>query len=336
MTTQALPPPEELTICFAHVAYQLETIFSRRQAALRDQGAAEAGIRYFQAWTYEDLNARLNEADVLLVSGFWDNELLHVAPRLRFIQSIGAGVDQFDLDALRQRGIRLATASGVNSNAVSEHAMALILAFTRQIHTGRDRQQNRAWRGMIGDLTLREDELGGKTLLLIGLGKIGSRLAKLAKAFDMRVLATKRNPATAVAPVDAVHQPEELPALLPQADFVALTCPLTPATENVIDADAFARMKESAYLINVARGRCVDEPAMLAALQSGAIAGAGIDHFWDEPLPQDSPFWDFKNVLITPHTGGETCMYEENLIDILLENLGRLWQGETQLFNQVV
>ena len=214
--------------------------------------------------------------------------------------------------------------------------MALILAFTRHIHTGRDRQHSRAWRGMIGDLALREDELGGKTLLIIGLGKIGSRLAKLAKAFDMRVIATKRNPATAAAPADAVHPPDDLPALLPQADFVALTCPLTPATENVIDAAAFAQMKESAYLINVARGGCVHEPAMLTALRSGAIAGAGIDHFWEEPLPQDSPFWDLENVLITPHTGGETCMYEENLIDILLENLNRLWRGETDLQNQVV
>ena len=337
MTPQPFPAPEDLTICFAHVAYQLDTIFARRQSGLGNSASAgQQRIRHFQAWNPEDLAARLQEADVLLVSGFWQNELLDVAPRLRFIQSIGAGVDQFDLDALRQRGIRLATASGVNSNAVSEHAMALILAFTRHIHTGRDRQQNRAWRGMIGELTLREDELGGKTLLIIGLGKIGSRLAKLAKAFDMRVLATKRNPATAAGPADAVHPPDDLPALLPQADFVALTCPLTPATENVIDAPAFAQMKESAYLINVARGGCVDEPAMLTALQSGAIAGAGIDHFWEEPLPQDSPFWGLENVLITPHTGGETCMYEQNLIDILLENLDRLWRGETELQNQVV
>ena len=337
MPTQPFPAPENLTICFAHVAYQLEPIFARRQADPSGRISAEQErIQYFQAWTPEDLAARLPEADVLLVSGFWHNELLDVAPRLRFIQSIGAGVDQFDLDALRQRGIRLATASGVNSNAVSEHAMALILAFTRHIHTGRDRQQRNAWRGMIGDLALREDELGGKTLLIIGLGKIGSRLAKLAKAFDMKVLATKRNPATAAAAADAVHTPEELPALLPQADFVALTCPLTPATENVIDAAAFAQMKESAYLINVARGGCVDEPAMLAALQSDAIAGAGIDHFWEEPLPHDSPFWDLENVLITPHTGGETRMYEENLFDILLENLDRLWRGETELRNQVI
>ena len=195
MTTQPFPAPADLTICFAHVAYQLELIFARRQADLRGRAPAEQErIQHFQAWTLADLAARLPAADVLLISGFWQNDLLDVAPRLRFIQSIGAGVDQFDLDALRQRGIRLATASGVNSNAVSEHAMALILAFTRHIHTGRDRQPRHQWRGMIGDLALREDELGGKTLLIVGLGKIGSRLAKLAKAFDMQVLATKRNP----------------------------------------------------------------------------------------------------------------------------------------------
>ncbi len=326
MTKRPFPEPEKLTICFAHVAYQFELIFPRRQQELR----------YFQVWTAEDLAARLPEADVLVISGLWQNELLSNAPRLRFIQSIGAGIEQFDLDALRQRGIRLATASGVNSNAVSEHGMALILALARHIHTGRDRQNRREWRGMIGDLALREDELGGKTLLVVGLGKIGGRLARLAKAFDMRVLATKRNPASGGSAADAVHPPEALPALLPQADFVAITCPLTPQTDKLIDAAAFANMKESAYLINVARGGCVDEPALLAALESGAIAGAGIDHFWDEPLPQDSPFWALENLLITPHTGGETCMYEENLLDILLENLDRLWRSETELFNQVV
>ena len=303
MTNRSIPTPEKLTICFAHVAYHLELIFASRQTNLRN----------FQVWTAADLAARLPEADVLVISGLWQNDLLDCAPRLRFIQSIGAGIEQFDLDALRQRGIRLATASGVNSNAVSEHAMALVLALARHIHTGRDRQNRREWRGMIGDLSLREDELGGKTLLIVGPGKIGGRLARLAKAFDMRVLATKRNPA-AVAGVDAVHPPGALPALLPQADFVALTCPL----------------------INVARGGCVDEPALLAALESGTIAGAGIDHFWDEPLPQDSPFWALENLLITPHSGGETRMYEENLLDILLENLGRLWRGETELVNQVV
>ncbi|MBX3050490.1 MAG: D-2-hydroxyacid dehydrogenase [Caldilineaceae bacterium] len=324
--TNTFPNPSDLTICFAHVAYQMETTFARR----------ETGIRHFQVWSRQELAERLPEADVLVVSGFWQNSLLENAPKLRFIQSIGAGVDQFDQAALAKRGIRLANASGVNRNAVSEHAVACILALTRQIHTGRDNQRQHIWRGMISDLSQREDELGGKTLLIVGLGAIGSRLAKLAKAFDMRVIATKRNPDTAQGGADEVYTPDRLAELIPQADFVALTCPLTPETTNLIDEAAFAAMKPGAYLINMARGRCVDEPALLAALRDGTIAGAAIDHFWDEPLPADSPFWDLENLLITPHTAGETRMYEENVLDILLENLGRLEEARSDLRNQVV
>jgi phosphoglycerate dehydrogenase-like enzyme len=189
---------------------------------------------------------------------------------------------------------------------------------------------------MISDVAQREDELGGKTLLIIGLGNIGSRVASLARAFGMHVIATKRHVESASSAANEVYPPAELPNLLPRADFVVLTCPLTSDTEAIIDEAALQRMKNSAFLINVARGRCVAEPALLAALQEGAIAGAGIDHFWDEPLPADSPFWDLENVLITPHTAGETRMYEENLFDILLENLERLWQGESTLRNQVI
>jgi phosphoglycerate dehydrogenase-like enzyme len=271
-----------------------------------------------------------------VVSGFWRNELLEHAPKLRFIQSIGAGYDQFDLDALRARRMRLASAKGVNRNAVSEHAMAMMLALARHIHTGRDHQREHTWRGMISDLSRREDEMGGKTLLIAGLGGIGSRLARLAKVFDMHVIATKRDTAHGADAADEVYPPEQFKALLPRADFVALTCPLTPETRNMVDATALAAMKPAAYLINVARGGCVDEPALLDALQDGTIAGAAIDHFWDEPLPPESPFWTLENVLITPHTAGETRKYEENLLDILLENLDRLWRGEATLRNQVV
>jgi phosphoglycerate dehydrogenase-like enzyme len=326
MTAELFPARDQLTICFAHVAYQMSARFSARQT----------GIRHFQVWTLDELTPRMAEGDVLVVSGFWRNFLLDSAPKLKFIQSIGAGVDQFPQDELRRRGIRLASARGVNRNAVAEHAIATMLAFTRHLHTGRDNQRKRHWRGMLSELSKREDELGGKTLLIVGLGAIGSRLAHLARAFDMRVIATKRNPAIMDATVDEVHPPDQLPALLPQADFVVLTCPLTPETENLIDERALAAMKPGAYLLNMARGRCVDEPALLAALQAGQLAGAGIDHFWDEPLPSDSPFWERENVIITPHTAGETRKYEENVIDILLDNLERLWRGEQELRNQVV
>ncbi len=320
------PPKEKLTICFAHVAYQLQERFLPRQT----------GIRSFDVRTPDEFERRIAEADVVVVSGMWRNELLDRAPKLRFIQSIGAGTDQFDREKLKARGIRLASAQGVNSVAVSEHAMALILAITRKLPEARDNQAKHVWRGMISDFTQREDELEGKTLLIIGLGGIGSRLARLAKAFGMRVIGIKRHPAKGGEAADSVHGLAELKTLLPQADFVALTCPLTKESEKVIDAKAFSRMKKSAYLVNAARGRCVDEPALIKALADRTIAGAAIDVTAEEPLPAASPLWDIGNVLITPHTAGETRKYEDNVLDILLDNLNRLWRGETSLRNEII
>ncbi len=323
---EAFPSAGDTTVHFGHIAYRMEERYALRGPR----------VNFYQTWSPEETMDRIGEADVFVVSGFWDNALLEPASKLKYIQSIGAGYDQFPLDELRSRDIRLASASGVNQNAVAEHAMSLMLGLNRHIHTGRDNQNNHTWRGMIGDLSKREDELIGKTLLIVGMGAIGSRLARFAKAFDMRVLATKRDPSTAVGPADEVVTPDRLGELVPQADFLALTCPLTPETTNIVDAGVFKAMKQSAYLINVARGGCVDEPELVAALESGEIAGAGIDHFWEDPLGADSPFWDMKNVIITPHTGGETRLYEERVIDILDDNLGRLWNGETQLRNQIV
>ncbi|MEZ4864788.1 MAG: D-2-hydroxyacid dehydrogenase [Caldilineaceae bacterium] len=326
MPDSLIPAQETLHICFAHVAYPMAACFAARAI----------DIHHSQAWTPAELTAQIGTAHVLVVSGFWRNDLLEIAPNLCFIQSIGAGVDQFSQTELRRRGIRLASARGVNKNAVSEHAMAHILSFARHIHTGRDNQHKHFWRGMISDISRREDELGSKTLLIVGLGGIGSRLAHLAKAFDMHVIATKRDPSTGAGAADEVYGSDQLVDLLPRADYVALTCPLTPATTDLIDATALAAMKQDAYLINMARGKVVNEPALIAALQAGALAGAGLDCVWDEPLAQESPLWEMTNVLITPHTGGETRRYEENVLDILLENLQRLWRGESTLVNQIV
>ncbi len=320
-----LPPRDRLTICFAHIAYQMQQRFELR----------DTGIGCFQVRSREELDRRIGEADVLSVSMMWHNDLIGRAPRLRFIQSISAGVDQYDRDRLAAAGIRLASAAGVNARAVAGHAMALILALARRLPEARDNQVQRHWRGMISDLAQREDELGGKTLLVIGLGRIGGRLARLAKAFDMRVLATRQDATAGAGAADEVRGMEELGSLLPQADVVALTCPLTPRTEHVIDADALRLMKPTAHLINIARGRCVDEPALIEALAGGRIAGAALDCTVEEPLPEDSPLWAMPNVLITPHTAGETRRYEDNVIDILLENLDRIWRGERSLRNQI-
>lgn len=322
----AFPGPEEITICFAHAAYRLGERFASRRT----------GIRWFELRTVGDLTERIGEADVLVVSGLWRNELTDRASRLRFIQSVSAGVDQYSQEGLRGRGIRLASAQGANERAVAEHAMALMLAMSRQLHLARDNQARRSWRGMISDPMLREDELGGKTLLIVGLGRIGSRLAALARAFGMRVIATRRNQTAGAEAVDMVASHERLSELLPQADVVALTCPLTAETERLIDADAFAAMRRSAILINVARGRVVDEASLVAAVERNLIAGAALDCFHDEPLPETSPLWGFDNLLITPHTAGETRRYEDNVIDLLLDNLNRLWRGDAVLRNEVV
>ena len=320
-----LPVKSQLKICFAHGAYRMAERFQLR----------DTGIAHVEARTAEELARQLPDADVLVVSMMWKNELADIAGQLKFIQSISAGTDQYDKQLLRERGVRVASAAGVNAQAVAEHAMALILALSRRLPEARDNQHARHWRGMIGDLSRREMELAGKTLLVVGMGRIGSRLARLAKAFDMRVIAIKRDPSTGTEGADAVAGTERLHEMLGQADVVALTCPLTPQTQNLIDAAALAAMRPDAYLINVARGRVVDEPALIQALQEGRLSAAALDVTLEEPLPAASPLWAMPNVLITPHTAGETRAYEDNVIDILVDNLDRLWRG-APLRNEVV
>jgi D-2-hydroxyacid dehydrogenase (NADP+) len=326
VTGPKLPARDEVTVQFAHSAYRLAERFEARGT----------GVRHFQTWTLDDTLARVGEADVLVISGFWRNEMQERAKRLAYIQSIGAGYDQFPLDDLRALGIPLANASGVNRDAVAQHGMALILALARHLPQARDNQRAHVWRGMISSLAEREDELSGHTLVVLGLGAIGSQLARIAKTCGMLVIGLKRDTAKHDGVADEVLPPDRLLDVLLRADFVALCCPLTAATRSIIDAAALAAMRPSCYLVNIARGGCVDEPALLDALRRKGIAGAAIDHFWDEPLPPESPFWDLDNVFITPHTGGETRKYEDRVTGVVAENLERLWAGRDDLENRIV
>lgn len=312
-------------ILFGHTAYRLGEAYEARGGPLA----------HTHAWTKADLLPRLGEASVLCLSGFWDNSLIDKIPNVRFIQLCSAGYDHFDVAALKARGIRMANAAGANANAVSEHAFALLLSLTRRMTEARDNQLKRHWRGMISDLSQREDELAGKTLLVYGLGRIGERIARIAKAFDMRVIGIRRSGGT-LPSVDRIGTPAELLSLLPEADVVVLACPLSAETRGLIDAKALAAMKPSALLINVARGPVVDELALISALTEKRIAGAGIDVTVTEPLDAASPLWSLDNVVLTPHTAGETRRHEANVIDILIENLAQLERGETMLRNGVV
>ena len=314
----------DLTIGVCHPAYQIAPVLAAR--------LPETAV--FQEHSADAIAPRLPDVDVLVISGAWRDGLLDKATRLQWIQAIGVGYNQFPLAELQQRGIRLTNAVGVNANAVSEHAMALVLALSRRLPEARDNQHHKHWRPMISDPQGREDELAGKTLGIVGLGAIGNRLAALAKAFGMRVAGTKGNPASYQGQADVVLPPDRLGELLDSADYVVLCCPLKPETTSLIGAAELQRMRPSAYLVNVSRGQVVAETELITALQRGDIAGAALDLTIDEPLRPDSPLWELPNVLITPHTGGETSHYEARLVDIIVDNVRR-WERDEPFIHQI-
>lgn len=322
--------PDKPVICFAHSAYRLQEAYDRLSPEQRPAGASS-----FQVTTKDELAGRIGEIDVLVLSGFWDNAFLPGASRLALVQSVSAGVNQYDAAAFGGHGVRLASAQGVNEQAVSEHAIALMLALARRIPEARDNQAKRFWRPMQGDHATREDVIGGKTLVIVGLGRIGGRLARLAKAFGMHVIGVRRDPAAGSNGADEVVATKDLLSCLPRADYVALTCPLTPETQGLMNARAFAAMKPGSSFVNAARGGCAVEADLIAALASGHLAAAALDVTAEEPLPASSPLWALPNVLITPHSAGETRAYEDSVVALLVENVARLRRGEA-LVNQIV
>lgn len=319
------PSKENLTICFAHAAYQMQARFEARKT----------GVKCFQVRSYDELLKRVPEADVVSASGMWKNDLLPHAKKLKYIQSISSGMNQFDDKAIAAAGVKLCSGAGVNAVAVAEHAIALILAVARRLPEARDNQHKKFWRGMIGDLTGREDEIKGKTMLVVGMGRIGSHLAMLGKAFGMKVIGIRQDPRKGTNGADAIYAMGDLVKLIPQVDIVVLTCALTPETTGLMNAAAFAAMKSSAMFVNVARGKVADENALIETMQGNKIYAAALDVTAEEPLAAASPLWTMPNVFITPHTAGETRAYEDNVVDILIENLERLWKGDQVLINQV-
>ena len=320
------PKRDALRVHFAHPAYQLADRFALKNT----------GIEHFQTFNMEDTKARIGEGDVFVCSGFWQNEFLETAPNIRFVQVCAVGFDQFDQTAMAEKGVKLANGAGVNANAVSDHAFALILGLTRKIHEARDNQARKFWRGMISNMNEREEELPGKTLLIYGTGAIGGRIASLAKAFGMATIGVRRDAKKQVAGIDEMYSTEHFLSLLPKADIVVLACPLNDETRGLMNSEAFAAMKRTAYFINVARGGCMVESDLVSAVRSGQIAGAGIDVTDPEPLPENSELWNLEEVILTSHTGGETRAYEDNVVDVLIENLNRLLEGREDLKNQIV
>jgi D-2-hydroxyacid dehydrogenase (NADP+) len=326
MKSNILPVAGNLTIGFAHAAYQCEAEFLSRRKDIATR----------EAKTIHELEAMIPDIDVLVVSGFWRNAFLTEAKKLCFIQSISAGTDQYDKVQIKAHGVRLASAQGSNERAVAEHALSLMLALSRHLHLGRDAQLQKFWRPMISNPSQREQEQRGRTVVVIGFGRIGQRFGKLARALDCNVIGIRRQAVAMPESADEVFSIDHLADILPQADVVVLTCPLTQETEGLINAETLGLMKPTAHLINVARGKVVDQVALIEALHTRVIESAALDVTEDEPLEANSPLWTMPNVILTPHSAGETGRYEANIIDLLEDNLERLWRAETSLRNQIV
>ncbi len=268
-----------------------------------------------------------NLADIEIAVKSFPYERIPQATNLRWIQQWGAGVDWLlrHPEATMLDRLTVTNGSGIHPVPITEHILGLILAFGRGLHTQIRQQTQRKWQSPTWD---RLFELPGKTLLLIGVGAIGERTAEMATALGMRVLGVRRDPTVAAAGVAEMYGPGALPQLLPQADIVVLTVPLTHETRNLIGEAELRLMKSTVCIINIGRGGTIDEAALIEALQEERIAGAGLDVVAVEPLPQESPLWAMENVIITAHYAGATPIYDERAMPIFLENLRRYVAGE--------
>ncbi len=350
---------------------------------LGDEGAAaiEAvapGIRVLRAASRQDAEQLVEEADIIYGTSL-SGAAAARARRLKWVHAPAAGVDRLLTPELAASPVVVTCSRGLHAHSLSEHAFALMLAVARRLPEFWEDRRQRRWQRREGRV------LAGGTLLVVGLGAVGTEVARKGLAFGMRVLAVRRSALDAVgegaagtagaaggagatvgaragagAGADAgaggpgvpgvpglspggpalpgglaeVAGPESLLRLIGQADWVVLCVPLTAETRGMIGRRELGAMKPSAFLINVARGEVVDEPALVQALKTGQIAGAGLDVFATEPLPPESEVWGLPNVLITPHMGGSMEDYEGRALDIFLDNLRRFLAGEP-LLNQV-
>ena len=250
------------------------------------------------------------------------------AVRLKWVHGSGHAVGHFPLAELGARGITVTNSRGIQAIPIAEHVMAGLLALARRLpQTMRD-QQERVWRPneLIGDAS--PWVLYGHTLGVVGVGTIGEAIAVRAKAFGMRVMGVRRHPKRAhPAGFDEVYGPSDLERLLARADIVVIAAPLTSDTNSMLGADAIAKTKPGAIVVNIARGQLLDEQALARALADGRLGGAVLDVFTTEPLPADSAFWSMPNVIITPHNSGFRAGHFDAVIDLFSENLTRFERG---------
>lgn len=279
--------------------------------------------------SYEGLEKDLRDSEIIFTTSL-RAEQFSLCRKVRWIHAPSAAVHQFLFPELTQSEVILTNSTEVHGPVVAEHVMALMFALAKKIPQAAALQQKHIWgKEKIWKEGAPPVEIAGATLGLVGVGSIGRRVARMASALGMRVIAVREHVEKGKPDgVDAVYAPDQLQEVLRQADFVVLAAPLIAATEKLINAERLATMKATAYLINVGRGPQVDEPALAEALQLHQIAGAALDVFEREPLPENSPLWDLENLLITPHTAGVTNKLWHRHYELFSANLRRYLAGK--------
>lgn len=289
--------------------------------------------------TYPQLNVTVAEetsytaeqlAQAEIVVGFPKAGDLPKAERLRWLQTPSAGVGAYvDKAIYKHPDILLTSAVGTYGKQIADHVLAMIIGFNHCLFTYHDQMKEKRW-----ERYFPTSDLWESTILLIGFGDIGKNLAFRAKAHGMHVIAIKRTMAEKPDYVDELYMTNELDAVLPKADYVVVCTASTPLTENILDARRIGLMKRGAYLVNVARGSLVDQTAMIAALESGHLSGAGLDVTEPEPLPPESKLWELPNVLITPHASGLSPSDPHQVFNIFFENLEHYF-GDKRMKNLI-
>lgn len=294
-----------------------------------DKLAAEfPTVRFDSPADRAEADRLLPEADIVLGWGVRRANFA-TASRLRWVQLTAAGVGGVLFPEMVASDVIVTNARGLHAISMSEHALGVMLMFARKLHLARDAQNRRHW---------SQDEqwldpppfgqLSGSTLGIVGFGAVGRALAERAAALGMRVIAVRRNPAPDPAPAEAQWAPERLHELIARSDVLVLAAPHTPATRGVIGRAELALMPRHAILVNLGRGALVDEAALTEALAEGRIAGAALDVFQEEPLPQASPLWAMPQVIATPHVSGFGPRFWERTCELFARNLHRWLDGE--------
>lgn len=300
--------------------------FEPEQVAALKTVAENLGHEAVHASSDEEAIKLAPEVEVIL--GRFPPSVCAAAPDLRWIQSFSTGMDKFLFPEIIARDeVMISNVAGLYASQGGEHAWALLLALTRGLHHFIRQQDRHEWKGA------NVLELRGMTLGIIGMGGFGIEMVKRAAGYDMTILAV--DPVRTDKP-DGVHElkpvnAENLHDLLRRSDVVMTACPLTKETYHLISTAEFASMKDGAFLVNVTRGGIIDEPALIEALESGKLAGAGLDVVEKEPMPADNPLWDAPNLIITPHRAGASQHRPRMIFEFFMQQLERYLQGERPL-----